>query len=353
MKGKTKTHNVCQSFCSDESGVVAIVVALLLFVFFGIVALAVDVGLMMTAKNQSQNAADAGALAGARQMGENYVNSASPETNVDIVAQDAGKSNYVAGSALETDNLDIQIGTWNPTSKTFTSPATNPHAVRVEAKRQTGLSNGPISTVFAKVIGIDNYKMAAKAVASLSGTCTSDDTIPMGIGRSWFTNLHANNFCTQIALNDTMSSCAGWTNLSSEPYKQGDVQNILEGKVPWPKVHAGDSIEFGGGTVTPVLDDLIALFNDPNKFRDQKTFNANGTVATWTTSVVVYEDYGVCQNPVTHFTVLGFATVTINGFVTQGNNKGPYGTVQCNVIEDDRGGCFYAGTYGKIPGLVQ
>ncbi len=44
----------------------------MLVVFIGFTALAIDVGYMMVARNQLHNAADASALAGARQLGENY-----------------------------------------------------------------------------------------------------------------------------------------------------------------------------------------------------------------------------------------------------------------------------------------
>ena len=102
-------------------------------------------------------------------------------------------------------------------------------------------------------------------------------------------------------------------------------------------------MEFGGGTVTPVLNDLVDLFNR------MKT----GNPPSWTTAVIVYEDYGTCENPNKGYAILGFATVKITGIVTTGNNKGPVGEVQCNLAVDDRGGCFYAGTYGSIPGLVR
>ena len=54
------------SIYNNEQGISAIWVALLLFIFIGLGAFALDFGHIFVAKNELQNAADAGALAGAR-----------------------------------------------------------------------------------------------------------------------------------------------------------------------------------------------------------------------------------------------------------------------------------------------
>ena len=52
----------------DQRGAVAVIVALTLVVLLAFGALAVDLGYLMMVKNELQNAADAGALAGAREL---------------------------------------------------------------------------------------------------------------------------------------------------------------------------------------------------------------------------------------------------------------------------------------------
>jgi Flp pilus assembly protein TadG len=336
----------------NDRGVIAVIVALVLVVLLGIAALAIDVGYLMAGRNELQNAADAAALAAARQLGENYKTGGT--VNVITTAENVGHENKTAGVDLAIADVSATLGMWDPsTTPRFTATSTDPFAVQVEVKRVTGTGTGAVSTFFGKALGRNTADISAIATASLSGICTSANSLPLGIGRSWFTNLHANNFCTQIALNDTHSSCAGWSNLSSAPYKQQDVQDLLEGKTAIPTLTAGDTINFGGGTTTPILNDLIALFNDKTKYASEKTFNADGSVKDWTTAVVVYEDSGTCSNPTGGYRILGFSTVTITGFVTTGNNKGPVGTIQCNLVEQGRGGCFFAGTFGDIPRLVQ
>ena len=50
----------------EQRGVIVIVVALLILVFVGAAALAIDVGHLFLVRNELQNSADAGCLAGAR-----------------------------------------------------------------------------------------------------------------------------------------------------------------------------------------------------------------------------------------------------------------------------------------------
>jgi hypothetical protein len=319
----------------NNRGATIIIVALCLTLFIGFMALAIDMGYMMAARNEAQNAADAAALSGARRMGENYHVTLDPNDNVVTVAQDTAGNNMVAKLNLATGNVDVKIGTWGPP---FTETSVFPNAVQVSVKREGG---DGVGTFFARVWAKDKVNIGATGCAAISGTCNADLGLPLGIGKSWFTHTGANKGCTQIAVNKTAESCAGWTNFKSK-FKQKDVQDMLKNPTTIPTVKVGDTVDFGGGTIDPIIDDLKALF-------DQK----KGDDGEWTTSVVVYDDDNTCKNPVAPYQILGFATITVTGVVTTGNNKGLQGYVDCNIANEERGGCFYAGTYGSIPGLVK
>ena len=64
LEGSRKQQRIL-SFYHDQSGMVAVIVAILLAVLLGFAALAVDIGHVMVVRNEIQNAADAAALAGA------------------------------------------------------------------------------------------------------------------------------------------------------------------------------------------------------------------------------------------------------------------------------------------------
>jgi Flp pilus assembly protein TadG len=328
-----------------ESGTVAVLVALCLIVIVGFLALALDIGYVMVTRNESQDAADAAALAGARRLGENYYTKvADKTTDVESVSETTAGLNKVATQNVARDNVDIKIGWWDQYSGTFTETSTSPNAVQATVTRRTGLTSGPIRTFVAGVMGIANFRMEATATAAIQGECTGEVDFPIGIGRSWFSNKSAQGYskgiCTEIAINDTMSSCAGWTNLENKKYKWQDVDAIIKGG-PVPDVDIGDIIEFGGGVVQTMLDDLVVRFN------------AEKVNGKWTVHIPVFEDNNICGNPNKAYVVIGYATMDIYDVITTGNNKGLYGKIVCEEADMTRGTCFYAGTYGAVPGLVK
>lgn len=368
----------------DQNGFALVLLGLTIVVLLGFAALAVDIGYLYAARNELQNAADAAALAGARELGKIYLAgpyvkgtaSGGDTYKVFVAAKDVAGKNVAAGESVtiqvyafkknqdgtdfinadgkkeidpnnvSTDGADVVLGEWqwtaaSGTDKLKTAGVDHPNAVRVYAKRQKEAN--PVTLFFASVLGIVDAGVSAVATAALSGDCIDIPGLPLGIGRSWFTNIGANKGCTQIALNKTKESCAGWTNLSTKKYDHKDVQAMLDDPTKIPTVKAGDFVEFNGGTTQKVVDALDALF------KRMRT----GSPATWTTGVVVFEDDGICGNPGGTKKIIGFATVKIKSIILTGNDKGPEGEVQCNLAEQERGGCFYAGTYGAIAGLVQ
>lgn len=110
-----------KQFRKQEKGAVAIIVALSLLVLIGFGALAVDLGYVMMVKNEVQNAADAGALAGA---GDLYlddgtaVNPAANQTAYDMATanQSQKETVFLAGPYTE----DVQRGHWSFATRTFT-----------------------------------------------------------------------------------------------------------------------------------------------------------------------------------------------------------------------------------------
>lgn len=341
----------------NQSGAVAIIVAICMVVFLGFAAFAIDYGYFRVARTEAQKVADGAALAGARQMGHNLRSGQNADYDVTNMALSTAQRNLVAGKNPAADNLDTQIGIWDPVSRWFTQTTVQPYAVQVVMTRKEEQTSGAIGTFFGRILGVNKVNSGATGVAALSGICERKPTIPLGIGMHWFTNIGANRGCTQIALNKTESSCAGWTSLGTDSNAYKGAEGILTGAEQMPLVHSGMSVPFKGGVKTGILDALMARFYDKTYDAANKTFNNDGSVNTWTVSVVVYDDAEIykdnnCGNPNGTYQILGFAKVKITGFITSGNDKGPVGEIQCYVVEEGRGGCFYAGIYGEIPGLV-
>lgn len=270
-----------------QKGAVVVTVAVLMVVLVGFAALAIDIGYLLTTRNELQNVADAAALAAARQMGNNYQNMSYAEqldydcsssgeypcAQIIGVAQEVGLANQAGRSNITIPSTDVEIGLWTPgTTPPFSANTVHPNAVRVSARRDE-TSNNPITTFLAGVLGVDSLAVRAQATAACTGQSTVEEgelEIPVGISRAWLTG----SFCNKVirfSPANSPDSCAGWT---SWTYNSNDatIRDILDLDNPLlnPPLTSGDDIEFIGGNLSnPTFDALETLFQ--HKGYDVKT----------------------------------------------------------------------------------
>ncbi|MBN2561493.1 MAG: VWA domain-containing protein [Phycisphaerae bacterium] len=133
----------------------------------GVAALAIDTGLMYSAKQELQSAADAAALAGASQLG---VTEGSPTEAAVQEAVDFAAANKISGlsASLEVES-DIVFGHAVLNGEKFEfQPDVLPYdAVRVTLRRDTTVADGPVSLLFAKAMGMEGANLHASATAML------------------------------------------------------------------------------------------------------------------------------------------------------------------------------------------
>jgi hypothetical protein len=198
-----KSFSQAVSPAMNQRGAIVIIIAISLVVLVGFVALAIDVSDLIVVRNQLQNAADAGALAGARFL---YIDDGTGlRVNVEAnqFAYDAAIANKaiaVTGAiAVDVDweegqnvpenpdeIVDVQRGHWSfglvpevLARGFYASDSTEPvdlwdvttaeldsnvnfiNAVKVVARRQ----ENPAPSFFARIFGYDDFQLAADAVA--------------------------------------------------------------------------------------------------------------------------------------------------------------------------------------------
>lgn len=130
-------------------GVTAVAFALMLSVLTGAAALALDYGILLTAKNSAQNAADAAALAGAY----TFLNPAAAQpAAAQRDAEAVAASNTVLGQAVSLTATNISVDTANQ-RVTVTVPRTG--------------ANG-IPAFFSALFGIVRFDVLANATAEAS-----------------------------------------------------------------------------------------------------------------------------------------------------------------------------------------
>jgi len=156
----------------DQRGVAMVTVLVALVALIAAGALAIDVGLIWAARTQLQNATDAAALAG----GANLIEKIGPTVTLseaeDAVLDQAGLNPSVAApDGVVVDTTDITYGHWDLDMRTFDPGVdlTDPeqvNAVKV-VSRSDGAVNSPVPAFMARILGRDDFAVAAEATAYL------------------------------------------------------------------------------------------------------------------------------------------------------------------------------------------
>lgn len=334
------------------------------------------------------------------------------------VASAVAKKNEAANVDIDINPEEIRIGEWDWDNSSLIDPAINPpDAVQVVARRSQGW-NGPVTTFFARIFSFfggshDTFEASAVATAALSGPGIMDEGelfTPLGVSKNEFT-MTAQDCGDLIDFKDTKDSCAGWHNFFDKPGEGSKMDekfiNLIAAHPEGPmwlltnfstwaqkngyiteddfkaraevigETSTGDDFYFTGGTVASLLpqtnsnDYLVwadgydetpnghtaedkepapfpALF-DFYRFRDD-----DGDNSVWTSTVPVYNDGDVCDNPAGFTEIVGFARIQIKD-VHPPPNANITVLIDCTqvVVEGLSGGGRYGNIKGSIPNLVQ
>jgi hypothetical protein len=165
-------------FLVDQDGAIAVVIALLLPVLFGFAGLAVDIGHIYAVDSQLKNAADAGALSGAKALLP-LLSGIPNWSNAETEAPKAVKLNYYDADTAETHFTDCEVtyGYWSFTANSnppsLQSPGIIPTAndypaVMVKVSKTAGKNGGPVQMFLASVLGVLSADRSATSVAIIS-----------------------------------------------------------------------------------------------------------------------------------------------------------------------------------------
>jgi hypothetical protein len=168
-----------RKFVQGTEGAVMVLTALGLVVFLGYAALAIDIGHLYVVKNELQNAADAGANAGALNLAP-YIttNPVHPDWDSARAAADSTTKNNKTDQTLITHS-QVEVGYYSLINRgELQSSAIMPTsvdvpAVKVTVSRVDGQNNGPVLPFLAQVLGINFMNVSAQAMAMISCPSTA------------------------------------------------------------------------------------------------------------------------------------------------------------------------------------
>ncbi len=270
-----------QQYLSDK-GAVAVIVALSLIMLLGFGALAVDLGYRMIVKNELQNAADSGALAGAGDLYLADGSAVNPDANE--VASRTALQNLSQKELVYIADDGIQRGHWSFSSNNFTpndslappdlsnsTEALDADTDFINAVRVRVRTLQPVASFLSRIWGGDPSYIEAVAVAYIGFAgklAPGEADQPIAICMQSLTDPDGNLTCnTGRMLNSgsdaTTHNTAAWTNFS-QPCATANPSNtvplVCSGGNPWT-ITLGANIGTTGGTDVPILSALRNCFD--------------------------------------------------------------------------------------------
>ena len=167
---------------SNERGAILALMALLMIIFLGLAALAVDLGMLYVARGEAQRAADAAAHAGAGHLQQNF----GDEAGAREVAVQVGALNQIRGQPAQIDpqeDIDIPAGEG---------------LVRVRARRIAERGNA-VGTLFAAAIGFRTMDIGASGAARVWPATASDCVLPLALPDRWCTSPDGMGGCAEYS----------------------------------------------------------------------------------------------------------------------------------------------------------
>jgi Flp pilus assembly protein TadG len=157
----------------EEKGFSLVFVGLGLMGFLAASMLAIDVGMLMTARSQAQNSADAGALAGATALAFDSWTDRTPTGPAVTSAIAGAQANVVMGGTVAIGPANVEF---------LNDPASGDANRVMVTVRRTAATGNPVSTLVAQYFGIRTADIiataTAEAAAANSMTCVKPFTIP-------------------------------------------------------------------------------------------------------------------------------------------------------------------------------
>lgn len=340
-------------FRGEKAGVAALT-AVMLTAMIGLMAAAVDLGMLYAARTEVQNAADAAALAGANTMitpGQDGLVVAQPEVGLST-AQQISLANEARNRNLALLGEDVTMGVWDFDlgGFTLTGMSGNPDDLTAfqATVRRDDAANTPVTTFFAGIVGINTVDVTATSVAfrGYPGNVPQGGVdLPIAVHRDAVSGGDGPDCGKVISFHSENNENGEWTTFFTWPSNNNTVDDFITGDRTIPALQVGDRINVTNGNLSNnTFRDLKRRFSE-----EAVDTNGDGAGDSWEVLLPVV-DPGHCQNS---STVEGFTTMVITEVKTA-----PYkeirGWLRCRTQADGSstgGGNF--GTRSAFSKLVQ
>jgi len=249
-----------KEFLDNDSGAVAVYVAIALAVLLGGAALALDIAHMVSVKRDLTKAAEAGALSGARGLWPQDFSTATSRdpdcSTATNVARTTAMKNRVDGVNLSTGEVTAEVGRWDYATKQFTPGiSVNANSVRVTTSRAN------VQMLLAQVLGQTSENMQASAVAIMDfATAVGNGCLPIAVNQDY---AGTSNITIYIGFNPDPEDNGGWFAKAPDSASAKTFKDYIDNN-SCPPLNIGDTIDLQNGVDTSALQELSdELANHP------------------------------------------------------------------------------------------
>lgn len=228
----------------DEQGVGSVLMIILLPMFIGLAALAIDGASAYRMQTILQSTADAAAHAAA-------IDLPNTTTAAATAISYAQKNLPVAANGNVLVSGDITTGTWVVATRTFTAGGASPNAIRVTVRRATANGNA-LPTSFLGIIGRSSWDVSATATAA--SVPTSHPICLLTLGDFTANGGPLVNFDGCLVMADGTATCNGGAPVLGSGAETAAVGSVSNHCSP-------DGTRFAG---VPAVTDPYASATDPN-----------------------------------------------------------------------------------------
>jgi Flp pilus assembly protein TadG len=256
MTEERKMNLKWRNFVRETHGSVLVLTAILMAVLLGFCGLAIDVGHYMVVRNELQNAADAGALAGARALFpadlSTVTNPVTPDCST-AVTVGTQVAHWNKTDSSSTVVADIQTGHWDMVNRQFVAGCSNSeadftNAVQVTTQRQD------VPLFLMQVLGAVPKTIQASSVAAIDwvGGLKKGKGFPVAIAQKYVQP--DNNTANKIDIyfnDDTCDTGCWYMPDASASDCNTTVQKVLNDPIanPMPAVSSGQEIFLSNGVI--------------------------------------------------------------------------------------------------------
>jgi Flp pilus assembly protein TadG len=319
-----------------RKGTITVLAAILSIVLIGMVAFSVDIGYVLSAKEELQRTADASAMAACWEFGKS-LSSGSSESAAAAAARSTAAQyaslNHVTGSGMTLDTNSSNdpdggivfgyISDFNNSQSEFQTGGTTYNAVRVRLDKDSS-SNGEVPYFFARIFGMEGQDLHSEAIAGIvrdirGFQAPSDgsnvDILPYALDETTWNNFIANvgtdNYRWNAATKTVSAGSDGWVEVNLFPQGTGSpgnrgtvdiggsnnstadiAQQIVYGISAEDLAHHGGKLEFDAsgklylngdtGISAGVKDELASIIGKPRIIPIFSSVSGNGNNAQYT-----------------------------------------------------------------------